>query len=205
MAETKFIDAAGLQHFKTKQDAFNVTQFVALDANGVAKAEQLPSYVDDVIDVHVEDGKFYSDNAGVKGTELTQVERGKIYIDIDTGAQYRWSGSQMVQIGSALSTADRAVNDADGNSITATYATKSEVGTTYPTKTEVSTTYATKAELSALEQAIESGTITVGDNISVDENGKITLTDTNVTSALGYTPLSESNAMTNAEIDALFA
>ena len=115
MAETtKFIDAAGLLRFKSNQDAFNLKQFVALDANGVAKAEQLPSYVDDVIDVHAETVEgvltFYSDNVGVKGAELTQFERGKIYIDIDTGAQYRWSGSQMVQIGSAVSTADRAVN-----------------------------------------------------------------------------------------------
>ena len=94
----KFIDAAGLQRFKAKQDAANLTKFVALDENGVAKADQLPSYVDDVIDMHVETVNevttFYSDNAGVKDAELTTGERSKIYIDIDSGAQYRWSGSQ---------------------------------------------------------------------------------------------------------------
>ena len=181
----KFIDAAGLQRFKANQDAANLTKFVALDDNGVAKADQLPSYVDDVIDMHVENGKFYSDNMGVKDSELANGERGKIYIDVDTGAQYRWSGSQFVQISSAVSTADRAVNDADGNSITATYATK--------------------AELAALSETISTNALTVGNNISVDENGEISLTANNVTSALGYTPLSESNVLSDAEIDAMFA
>ncbi len=185
----KFIDAAGLQRFKVNLDAANLTKFVALDANGVAKADQLPSYVDDVIDMHVETVNevttYYSDNAGVKGDAIATGERGKIYIDIDTGAQYRWSGSQFVQISSAVSTADRAVNDADGNSITATYATK--------------------AELTALADTIPTNPLTVGDNISVDSNGAISLTASNVTGALGYTPLSESNVLSNAEIDALFA
>ena len=184
----KFIDAAGLQRFKAKQDAANLTKFVALDENGVAKADQLPSYVDDVIDMHVETVNevttFYSDNAGVKDAELTTGERSKIYIDIDSGAQYRWSGSQFVQISSAVSTADRAVNDAEGNSITETYATKDELET--------------------LSEKISTSALSVGDNISVDENGEISLTASNVTGALGYTPLSESNVLSNAEIDALF-
>ena len=185
----KFIDAAGLQRFKVNLDAANLTKFVALDANGVAKADQLPSYVDDVIDMHVETVNevttYYSDNAGVKGDAIATGERGKIYIDIDTGAQYRWSGSQFVQISSAVSTADRAVNDADGNSITATYATK--------------------AELAALSETVSTNALSVGNNISVDSNGEISLTASNVTGALGYTPLSESNVLSNAEIDALFA
>ena len=115
----KFIDAAGLQRFKANQDAANLTKFVALDENGVAKADQLPSYVDDVVDVHVETVEevttFYSDNAGVKGDELATGERSKIYIDVDSGAQYRWSGSTFVQISSAVSTADRAVNDSSAS------------------------------------------------------------------------------------------
>ncbi len=184
----KFIDEAGLRRFKANQDAANLNKFVALDENGVAKADQLPSYVDDVIDVHVETVEevttFYADNMGVKGDAISAGERGKIYVDVGTGAQYRWSGSQFVQIGASLSTADRAVNDADGNSITATYATK--------------------AELSALADTIPTTALTVGDNISVDENGEISLTANNVTSALGYTPLSESNTLSNAEIDAMF-
>lgn len=184
----KFIDAAGLQRFKANQDAANLTKFVALDENGVAKADQLPSYVDDVVDVHVETVEevttFYSDNAGVKGDELATGERSKIYIDVDSGAQYRWSGSTFVQISSAVSTADRAVNDADGNSITATYATK--------------------AELTALESSMSTSVLSVGNNISVNESGEISLTASNVTGALGYTPLSESNVLTNAEIDAMF-
>ncbi|MBR0062407.1 MAG: hypothetical protein IJP68_13115 [Selenomonadaceae bacterium] len=45
--------------------------------------------------------------------------------------------------------------------------------------------------------------MSVGDNISVNESGEISLTASNVTGALGYTPLSESNVLTNAEIDAV--
>ena len=88
-----------------------------------------------------------------------------------------------MQISSAVSTADRAVNDADGNSITATYATKTE--------------------LNALSETISTSALSVGDNISVNESGEISLTASNVTGALGYTPLSESNVLTNAEIDAV--
>ena len=57
-----------------------------------------------------------------------------------------------MQISNAVSTADRAVNDADGNSITATYATK--------------------AELTALENSMSASALSVGDNISVDSNGE---------------------------------
>ncbi len=88
-----------------------------------------------------------------------------------------------MQISSAVSTADRAVNDANGNSITATYATKDE--------------------LTALENSMSASVLSVGDNISVDSNGEISLTASNVTGALGYTPLSESNVLSNAEIDAV--
>ncbi|MBR1645897.1 MAG: hypothetical protein IJ685_03870 [Selenomonadaceae bacterium] len=113
----------------------------------------------------------------IKCSALADGERGKIYIDVDTGAQYRWSGSQFVQISSAVSTADRAVNDADGNSITATYATK--------------------AELATLSETVSTNALTVGNNISVDENGEISLTASNVTGALGYTPLSENNVLSD--------
>ena len=52
------------------------------------------------------------------------------------------------------------------------------------------------------EDFLLSSAVSVGDNISVNENGEISLTASNVTSALGYTPLSESNVLSDAEIDA---
>lgn len=60
-----------------------------LDENGVIPSTQLPSYVDDVIEVS---------NAG--GFSEIQGESGKIYITVDTGLIYRWvkSSNTFVEI-----------------------------------------------------------------------------------------------------------
>jgi hypothetical protein len=57
-----------------------------LDGTGKVPSAQLPSYVDDVLE--------YANLAGFPGTG----ESGKIYIAIDTGWEYRWSGSAYVRI-----------------------------------------------------------------------------------------------------------
>lgn len=99
-----------------------------LDGDGLVPASQLPSYVDDIIDVIVETSGntknfFKVTSAGAKGDALTTGEKGKIYVDINAtiDGSYRWSGTQFVAIGNSVSTADRAVNDADGNPILTTY------------------------------------------------------------------------------------
>jgi hypothetical protein len=60
--------------------------YAGLDSNGKVAAAQLPSYVDDVI----ESADFASLPA--------EGETGKIYIAIDNGKVYRWSGSAYVEI-----------------------------------------------------------------------------------------------------------
>lgn len=61
-----------------------------LDGTGKVPAAQLPSYVDDVLEYASE-------------TDFPQAgEDGKIYIAKDTNIQYRWSGTQYVQISSSL-------------------------------------------------------------------------------------------------------
>ena len=99
-----------------------------LDSNGTVPAEQLPSYVDDIIDIIVETSGetttyYLAKDNGTKGDQLTTGEKGKIYVDITAtiDGTYRWSGSQFVAVGNSVSTADRAVNDADGNPIKTTY------------------------------------------------------------------------------------
>lgn len=99
-----------------------------LDADGTVPASQLPSYVDDIIDVIIETSGttknfFKVTEAGAKGDAITTGEKGKIYVDINAtvDGSYRWSGTQFVAIGNSVSTADRAVNDADGNPIKTTY------------------------------------------------------------------------------------
>ena len=68
-----------------------------LDNAGKVPSSQLPSYVDDVIEGYYKtaDGKFYADNAYT--TEITG-ETGKIYVSVDTGKCYRWSGSVYIVI-----------------------------------------------------------------------------------------------------------
>lgn len=58
----------------------------SLDASGKIPAEQLPSYVDDVVEYDT-----------LKEFP-TQGEKGKIYVTLDTNSQYRWSGSAYIEI-----------------------------------------------------------------------------------------------------------
>jgi hypothetical protein len=60
-----------------------------LDGGGKVSATYLPSYVDDVLE--------FANLAAFPATG----ETGKIYIAIDTGYQYRWSGSAYVQLSAA--------------------------------------------------------------------------------------------------------
>ena len=74
-----YIDVAGLNRFKTKQDAYNLTKFASL-SGGKVTAEQLPSYVDDVIEGYAVNHEgtvtFYSD---AEHTQAIMGETGKIF------------------------------------------------------------------------------------------------------------------------------
>ena len=61
-----------------------------LDGSGLVPSSQLPSYVDDVIEV--------ADFASLPVTG----ETGKIYVTLDTNLQYRWSGTVYVEISKSL-------------------------------------------------------------------------------------------------------
>ena len=76
----------------------NVVSVATLDSNGKIPASQLPSYVDDVLEY-----ASYS-NFPVAG------ETDKIYVALDTGFTYRWSGSQYVR----LNTYDPATQSESG-------------------------------------------------------------------------------------------
>lgn len=95
-----FLDYTGLQRFKSKLDVlFNgklstslkgaANGLAELDSAGKVPTSQLPSYVDDVVEVN-----SYSD------LPLTG-EAGKIYVTKDTNKCYRWSGSTYVKISEA--------------------------------------------------------------------------------------------------------
>jgi hypothetical protein len=63
-----------------------VNGYCGLDSAGLVAAAQLPSYVDDVLE--------YANLAAFPGSGTT----GKIYVAIDTGKVYRWSGSTYIEI-----------------------------------------------------------------------------------------------------------
>ena len=99
---------ANIDALEAKHDAFVATKgqangFASLDANGTVPANQLPSYVDDIIDVYatydksatgeLTNIKLYSDAAH---QNAITGEAGKIYINITTGEppyQFRWTGT----------------------------------------------------------------------------------------------------------------
>lgn len=70
-----------------------------LDSTGKVPSTQLPSYVDDVIEGYLYDGKFYVEAAHT--TEIT-AESGKIYVDLATNKTYRYSGTQYTVISETL-------------------------------------------------------------------------------------------------------
>lgn len=82
-AITEHQDISGKMNLSLKGAAGGVAE---LDANGKVPANQLPSYVDDVVE--------YADLSSFPETG----ESGKIYVAINTGTSYRWSGSAYVAI-----------------------------------------------------------------------------------------------------------
>ena len=81
-----------------------------LDENGKVPSSQLPSFVDDVLEGNATDVTQDGTTGAITATgfvlsgESTECapESGKIYIDVDTGIQYRWSGTIYVTTGSNI-------------------------------------------------------------------------------------------------------
>jgi hypothetical protein len=76
-----------------------------LDSNGVVSANQLPSYVDDVIEAN--------NFAALPGTG----ETGKIYITVDDNKFFRWSGSVYIDISPTSGNSDTATKLATARTI----------------------------------------------------------------------------------------
>ena len=89
---------------------------VPLNESGKIDADYLPSYVDDIVDIAhrtdpvegeetVDPDKWYVVDADGNVTEEeVTFERGKIYVDVDEGTTYRWTGAGLTTVGGDGST-----------------------------------------------------------------------------------------------------
>lgn len=96
----KPISSATQTALNAKQSASEKGQpngYAALDVAGKVPAAQLPSYVDDVLEA--------ADFAALPATG----EVGKIYVTLDNGKIYRWSGSTYIEISPSPGSTDSVV------------------------------------------------------------------------------------------------
>lgn len=95
--------------------AGDVTGVATLDENGFVPSTQLPSYVDDVIEVNM--GADLASATLADDSPVTP-ETGKIYVDaVGDGASektYRWSGSKFVVISETLALGETSSTAFDG-------------------------------------------------------------------------------------------
>lgn len=83
-----------------------------LDGTGKVPASQLPAYVDDV--------REYANLAAMDALAAGDKTTGIIYVAIDTGKVYRWSGTVFVEISPTAGNADTATKLQTARTITAT-------------------------------------------------------------------------------------
>lgn len=137
-----------------------------------------------------------------------------MYVDIGSTDNdvYRFTGTAYVLINDSVSTADKAVRDGDGNTITTTYV-KVVSGKGLSTNDYTTAEKNKLAGLSnyTLPAATSStlGGVKIGSNITIS-SGTISLTSANVKAALGYTPANSSgivtySALSQTDIDTCFA
>lgn len=112
-----------------------------LDSSGLVPSSQLPSYVDDVVEGYYNstDNKFYKEETH---TTVLTGEDGKIYVDIPSNHSFRYAPASQayIKIDDAVSTAERALKDSDGNDINATYEKKADAVASLAKKADKSTT-----------------------------------------------------------------
>lgn len=121
----KVVAAALVKAIKDQLDALSTTiqeelegkkgqpgGIASLDDTGKVPAEQLPSYVDDVIEGYMSETvegegetavttrKFFEPNEDETAASTNEIvgEKGKIYVDLPSGFTYRWSGSTFVRV-----------------------------------------------------------------------------------------------------------
>ena len=95
----QFLDQDGVQYFWNKVHQ----NFANLSDNGKVPANQLPSYVDDVLEY------------GTLSTFPVTGETNKIYVAQDTNLTYRWSGTRYVEISQSIALGETSTTAYPGN------------------------------------------------------------------------------------------
>lgn len=166
--------------------------YASLDGAGKVPSTQLPSYVDDVVEV--------ANFAALPATG----ETGKIYITLDTNFVYRWSGSVYVKISEP---------NAVWGSITGTLSNQTDLQSALDGKVDDATTLTINGVTSDLSanRTFNVGTVTsvsgtgsvsglslsgsVTGSGSLTLGGTLSLTSSDVTTGLGYTPVTNARTL----------
>lgn len=198
-----YLSSTDWNTFNNKQDALGFTPenvankgiangYASLDGAGKVPSTQLPSYVDDVVEV--------ANFAALPATG----ETGKIYITLDTNFVYRWSGSVYVKISEP---------NAVWGSITGTLSNQTDLQSALNAKvdnTRTLTINGVTSDLSA-NRTFNVGTVTnvsgtgsvsglslsgsVTGSGSLTLGGTLSLTSSDITTGLGYTPVTNARTL----------
>ncbi|WP_294001898.1 hypothetical protein [uncultured Megasphaera sp.] len=182
-----------------------------LGSDGKIPTQYIPGDIGQAVEGYYSGGKFYKEAAHT--TEITGAEN-TLYLDIGGTDKdvYRWTGTAYVLLNDAVSTADKAVRDGDGNTISTTYVKvvsgKGLSTNDYTTAEKNKLAGLSNYTLPAATSSVLGG-VKIGSNITVS-SGVVSLTSANVTAALGYTPYNAANvvtysALSQTEIDTCFA
>lgn len=161
--------------------------YASLDVAGKVPSAQLPSYVDDVVEV--------ANFASLPGTG----ETGKIYVTIDTNKTYRWTGSTYIEISASPGSTDSLAEGSTNlyftqararASLSASGSLSYNSGTGVISFTDAVTSVAGRTGAVTLTSS-DVGLGSVENKSSATIRGE--LTSSNVTTALGFTPYNATN------------
>lgn len=143
------IDYVGVEHKHKISDITDVNyngayvenkvNLAILGSDGMIPSANLPSYVDDVIDiitvadtapltasvgdkyVNTSDNKIYTWLSSSTWDSGVALETGKIYISTDTAHQWRYSGSTLVDLSAGSATLHKFIGECIGDGVTKTF------------------------------------------------------------------------------------
>jgi hypothetical protein len=161
--------------------------YASLDGSGLVPSTQLPSYVDDVLE--------YANLAALPATGTT----GKIYVTLDTNKIYRWSGSAYIEVSPTVGTI--------WGGITGTLSNQTDLQSALDAKqnTLTLTTTGTSGAATLVGSTLNIPSYQGGVTSFNTRTGAITLSSTDVTTALTFTPYNATNPSAFIALTALSA